>query len=245
MSLPRAFSALLTAALLTGAAAAMTVTPASADTAATGSGFVVSKAQYNSMFPDHNAFYTYDSLVTAMKAYPEFAHTGTAAVRRREAAAFLANVGHETSGLRYIVEQNKANWPTYCDTSQPYGCPAGQSAYHGRGPLQLSWNFNYHAAGQALHVDLLRHPELVQQKPVVSWKTALWFWMSQRGAGSMTAHSAIVNGKGFGETIRTINGAVECNTTDPLAVQERQDRVTRFKKFAQRLNVSPGKNLSC
>ena len=32
------------------------------------------------------------------------------------------------------------------------GAPAGQTAYHGRGPMQLSWNFNYKAAGDALNV---------------------------------------------------------------------------------------------
>ena len=32
-------------------------------------------------------------------------------------------------------EINTANWPHYCDYSQPYGCPAGQSAYHDPGPI--------------------------------------------------------------------------------------------------------------
>ena len=68
---------------------------------------VVSRAQYNQMFPNHSSFYTYDSLVTAMAVYPAFTKTGTTNARKLEAAAFLANVGHETGSLVYIVEQNR------------------------------------------------------------------------------------------------------------------------------------------
>lgn len=96
------------------------------------SGFVVSEAQFNQMFPNRNPFYTYSGLTAALSAYPGFANTGSDTVKRQEAAAFLANVSHETGGLVYIVEQNTANYPHYCDTSQSYGCPAGTAAYYGR-----------------------------------------------------------------------------------------------------------------
>jgi hypothetical protein len=126
------------------------------------SGFVVSEAQFNQMFPGRNSFYTYSGLKAAMSAYPAFANTGSDTVKKQEAAAFLANVSHETGGLVHIVEQNTANYPHYCDWSQPYGCPAGQAAYYGRGPIQLSWNFNYKAAGDALGIDLLNNPCLLR-----------------------------------------------------------------------------------
>ncbi|MFF0475006.1 glycoside hydrolase family 19 protein, partial [Streptomyces sp. NPDC004284] len=58
------------------------------------SGFVVSEAQFNQMFPSRNPFYTYAGLVAALKAYPGFATTGTDTVKKQEAAAFLANVSH-------------------------------------------------------------------------------------------------------------------------------------------------------
>ncbi|WP_249044319.1 chitinase, partial [Crossiella equi] len=72
--------------------------------------------------------------------------------------------------------------------SRPFGCPAGGSAYYGRGPLQLSWNYNYKAAGDALGLNLLGDPYRVQRESAVAWKTALWFWNTQTGAGRMTAH---------------------------------------------------------
>ncbi|WP_440555624.1 lectin [Streptomyces sp. SCPE 10] len=206
------------------------------------SGFVVSEAQFNQMFPNRNSFYTYSGLTAALSAYPAFANTGSDTVRKQEAAAFLANVSHETGGLVYVVEQNTANYPTYCDWSQPYGCPAGQAAYYGRGPLQLSWNFNYKAAGDALGIDLLNNPWQVENNASVAWKTGLWYWNTQSGPGSMTPHNAMVNSAGFGQTIRSINGSLECDGKNPAQVQSRVDA---YQRFTQILGVSPGSNLYC
>ncbi|MFJ4630169.1 glycoside hydrolase family 19 protein [Streptomyces sp. NPDC088847] len=204
--------------------------------------FVVSEAQFNQMFPSRNSFYSYSGLTAALSAYPGFANTGSDTTKKQEAAAFLANVSHETGGLVYVVEQNTANYPTYCDWSQSYGCPAGQAAYYGRGPLQLSWNFNYKAAGDALGIDLLGNPWLVQNDSAVAWKTALWYWNTQSGPGSMTPHNAIVNGAGFGQTIRSINGSIECDGKNPAQVQSRVDAYTRFTSI---LGTSTGANLYC
>lgn len=204
--------------------------------------FVVGESQFNAMFPGRNPFYTYQGLTAALGAYPGFATTGGETTKRREAAAFLANVGHETGGLRHVVEQNTANYGHYCDRSQSYGCPAGDRAYYGRGPLQLSWNYNYKAAGDALHIDLLHDPYRVERDAAVSWKTALWFWNTQRGAGTMTPHDAMVNNRGFGETIRSINGALECDGKNP---GQRQNRINLYNKFAGILGTSGGGNQSC
>ncbi|MFJ4922885.1 glycoside hydrolase family 19 protein [Streptomyces sp. NPDC088725] len=205
-------------------------------------GFVVSESQFNQMFPGRNSFYSYSGLTAALSAYPGFSNTGSDSVKRQEAAAFLANVSHETGGLVYVVEQNTANYPYYCDASQPYGCPAGTDKYYGRGPIQLSWNFNYKAAGDALGIDLLNNPDLVQTDSAVAWKTALWYWNTQSGPGTMTPHNAMVNGAGFGETIRSINGSIECNGGNPAQVQS---RINSYTGFAQILGVDPGGNLSC
>ncbi|MFJ4913003.1 glycoside hydrolase family 19 protein [Streptomyces sp. NPDC088726] len=204
--------------------------------------FIVSEAQFNQMFPGRNPFYTYSGLTAALDAYPGFAKTGSDTVKKQEAAAFLANVSHETGGLVYVVEQNTANYPHYCDSTQPYGCPAGQAAYYGRGPIQLSWNFNYKAAGDALGIDLLGNPYLVEQNAAVAWKTGLWYWNTQNGPGTMTAHNAMVNGAGFGETIRSINGSIECNGGNPAQVQSRIDR---YQSFVSILGTTPGSKLSC
>lgn len=242
--------ALLTAAVLgvlalLGTAAvsnAATSGSAAKDSKAKAAEFVVSEAQFEEMFPNRNSFYTYEGLVGALSAYPDFTNAGDEATQRREAAAFLANVSHETGGLVHIVEQDESNYPHYCDDSQPYGCPAGQDAYYGRGPVQLSWNFNYKTAGDDLGIDLLNDPWLVENDPEVAWKTALWFWNTQTGAGTMTGHSAIVDGHGFGETIRTINGSLECDGGQPEKVES---RVQLFEQFSSLLDTTPGDNLRC
>jgi predicted chitinase len=224
------------------AMSALATAVALAAPAASAASFVVSESQFEQMFPGRNAFYTYSGLTAALSAYPGFANTGDDTVKKQEAAAFLANASHETGGLVYIVEQNTANYPHYCDTSQPYGCPAGQAAYYGRGPIQLSWNFNYKAAGDSLGIDLLGDPYLVERDAAVAWKTGLWYWNTQSGPGTMTPHDAMVNGRGFGETIRSINGSLECNGGNPAQVQSRIDLYTRFAGI---LGVPTGGNLSC
>lgn len=244
----RTLATLFSTAVVSAIALVVPAASANADTAAdqgqdsSASTFVVSQYQFEQMFPGRNPFYTYEGLTAALGAYPGFAHTGSDTTRKREAAAFLANVSHETGGLRYVVEQNTANYPHYCDYTQPYGCPAGQAAYYGRGPLQLSWNYNYKAAGDALNVDLLHDPYRVERDAAVSWETGLWFWDTQAGAGSMTPHDAIVNDKGFGETIRSINGDLECNGKNP---GQRQNRIDLYKRFAGILGTGAGGNLSC
>jgi len=205
-------------------------------------GFVVSESQFNQMFPGRNGFYTYSGLTAALSAYPGFANSGSDTVKKQEAAAFLANVNHETGGLVYIVEQNTANYPHYCDWGQSYGCPAGQAAYYGRGPIQLSWNFNYKAAGDALGIDLLGNPWQVEQNSAVAWKTGLWYWNTQSGPGTMTPHNAMVNSRGFGETIRSINGSIECNGGNPAQVES---RVAKYRQISSVLGVDPGANLYC
>ncbi|MFD0558001.1 chitinase [Stackebrandtia endophytica] len=204
--------------------------------------FVISEAQFNQLFPNRNPFYTYAGLVQATEAFPAFASTGGDTVSKQEAAAFLANTAHETGDYVHIVEQDTSNYPHYCDPGQSFGCPAGDAAYYGRGPIQLSWNFNYNAAGNALGLPLLTNPWLVEQDSAVAWKTALWYWMTQSGPGTMTAHDAIVNGHGFGQTIWAINGSLECNGGNPGQVQSRVDR---YNTITGLIGVSPGGNLYC
>ncbi|WP_394941775.1 glycoside hydrolase family 19 protein [Psychromicrobium sp. YIM B11713] len=204
--------------------------------------FPITEAQFNSLFPNRVATYSYQGLVSGAAKYPAFATTGDITTKKREIAAFLANVQHETGSLQYLRELNTANYPHYCDTSQPYGCPAGNDQYYGRGSLQLSWNYNYKAAGDSLGVDLLHNPDLVATDPTLAWGTGLWYWNTQSGATSVTPHNAMVNGNGFGATIRAINGGLECNGSNP---DQMNARITNYKHIADVIGVSYGDNLSC
>ncbi|WP_442815653.1 chitinase [Streptomyces sp. NBC_01795] len=205
-----------------------------------GERFVVSERQFERMFPERDPFFTYEGLIEATKTYPRFARTGPRAVRAREAAAFLANVSHETGALRYVTTQVPP--ADTCDETKPYGCPAGEDAYYGRGAIMLSWNFNYKAAGDALGLDLLGNPSLVEKDPKVAWATALWYWNTQKGPGTMTGHHAMVRGYGFGETIRSLNGPNECGGANP---DQMRHRVELYIGFTHELRTRPGYGLTC
>jgi predicted chitinase len=203
-----------------------------------GLGAILSQATFNSMFPQRNAFYTYAGLIEGARSYPAFGQTGDNTTRRREVAAFLANVAHETGHLVYIEQIEKGE---YC--APQGGCPcAPGKRYYGRGPIQISWNYNYCAAGRALGLNLQADPDRVAREASVAWATGLWFWMTQSGAGSAPAHQAITSGRGFGETIRPINGSLECNGRAPNLVQM---RVSNYRRFCQLLGVDPGPNTGC
>ncbi|SFQ98698.1 Predicted chitinase [Lentzea waywayandensis] len=208
---------------------------------ATAAPFIVTEAQFNRMFPSppRNAFYTYSGLKNAMATFGSFANQGSDTVKKQELAAFLANVSHETGGLRYIREINQNG--DYCDETRPYGCPSPQK-YYGRGPIQLSWNFNYKAAGDYLGINLLNNPERVATDATVSWRTAIWYWMTQNGPGTMTPHNAMVNSRGFGQTIRSINGSLECDGRNPGTVES---RVSKYRSFTGIIGVATGSNLYC
>ncbi|XP_050374285.1 endochitinase EP3-like [Argentina anserina] len=176
------------------------------------------------------SFYTRQAFLDTLGSYTGFATTGSADDNKREIAAFFAHVTHETGHFCYIEEINKN---TYCDTSRTdFPCnPAKQ--YYGRGPLQLTWNYNYGAAGNAIGFDGLNSPETVASEPVLAFKTGLWFWMNN-------VHSVI--SQGFGATTRAINGAVECDGKSPDTVQA---RVNYYTDYCTQFNVAPGDNLYC
>ncbi|HEX9294289.1 MAG TPA: glycoside hydrolase family 19 protein [Polyangiaceae bacterium] len=217
---------------------------------ASGIAGIVSEDQFRNWFPGRNTFYTYQGLTSINDKYPTFANSTDMTIRKREAAAFLANMALETGNLVYVVEQNTGNYCVYCDNTQPYGCPAGQCQYYGRGPIQLSWNFNYNAAGQALGYDLLNNPNLVASNANVAWQTAAWYWNTQQGPGGDggNCHNAMLNSNstgGFGETIKHINGTVECPSLNGGNTGSRDSRITNYKFFCDQLGVSYGNNTSC
>ncbi|GII94427.1 glycoside hydrolase family 19 protein [Sinosporangium siamense] len=196
-------------------------------------GFVVGEAEFERIFPNRNALYTYQGLITALSAYPAFTSTGGQTVARQEAAAFLAHVYHATGGLAFTHATDPAGYPQYCDEAQPYGCPAGRSAYYPRGALALSHNSAYKAAGDALGIDLLNNPGLVQREPSVAWATAVWAWTTQKGHGTMTPHEAMTGGHGFGETVRSLKGTPECTAGDP-------PRINRYVNFYHSISATLG-----
>lgn len=241
----KSFACLLYALLVTACASACAENPAAPAASTDAAPFLPTRAQFERLFPERLPFYSYEGFIVAVRTTPGFASTGPEAVRRREMAAFLGQIAHESDRLRALREYARENWDRYCGARVAGGCAPGRQ-YHGRGPIQLSWNYQYRAAGQAIGVDLWSEPELVATDPKIAWQTALWYWMTQHGPGRMTAHHAIVGGAGFGETTRSINGALECDKPgDPAVARKLARRIHFYREAAALFEVEPGERLAC
>jgi len=194
--------------------------------------------------------------ITARLDFGSFLAQGDENDKRRELAAFLANISQETGrgegadrllgGLFYneeIAYVGSSNTTDYSagkwdDPELPHpDFPAVKGkSYHGRGPMQLSWNYNYGAASTVIFGNkdtLLNKPEMVTEDGIWGWATAIWFWMTPHD-GKPSCHQIMTrtysNGKitwnpsptellanrtnpGFGMTIMVINGGLEGNKT--------------------------------
>ncbi|KAG5078774.1 hypothetical protein GLYMA_02G007400v4 [Glycine max] len=233
---------------------------------------LISKELFDSIFihKDNNAcparnFYTYDSFINASKRFPRFGTTGSPATRKREIAAFLAQISHETTGGWATAPDGPYAWglcfkeeispqSNYCDsTNTQWPCYPGQS-YKGRGPIQLSWNYNYGPAGKALGFDGLRNPDVVSNNSLIAFQTGLWFWMTEQKP-KPSCHNVMVGKyvptqadiaanrtKGYGLVTNIINGGLECGIPDDSRVN---DRIEYFKRYATLFKVDTGPNLDC
>ncbi|WP_395609585.1 glycoside hydrolase family 19 protein [Pseudomonas sp. B22129] len=135
------------------------------------------------------------ALNTAMNRY--------AIVGALRAAAFIAQVGHESGQLRWVRE-------IWGPTSQQLGyegradlgntLSGDGSKYRGRGLIQITGRANYKSCGEALGVDLINKPELLEQ-PQYATMSAAWFW-STRGLNTLADQ------KDFTKITRRINGGL-------------------------------------
>ena len=120
----------------------------------------------------------------------------------KRVAAFIAQVGHESGQLTRLVENLnysadalRKTWPSRFNAElastaarKPeqianiaYGNRMGNTAagdgwkYRGRGLIQITGKKNYGTCGEALGLDLIAQPELLE-KPQHACMSAAWFW---------------------------------------------------------------------
>ncbi|PHN32077.1 glycoside hydrolase family 19 protein [Pseudomonas sp. ICMP 460] len=131
------------------------------------------------------------------------------------ASAFIAQIGHESGQLRYVRE-------IWGPTAQQLGYEGREdlgntvkgdgSRYRGRGLIQITGRANYADCGEALGLDLVNHPELLEQ-PQHAAMSAAWFW-STRGLNTLADEG------GFVKITRRINGGIN-GLTDRRALYDK------------------------
>lgn len=93
-------------------------------------------------------------------------------------AMFIAQVAHESGELRYMREL--ASGALYEGRKDLGNTEPGDGVrFKGRGLIQITGRANYQACGDALGLDLINEPELLEQLPDAC-RSAGWFWQSRK-----------------------------------------------------------------
>ncbi len=202
---------------------------------------------------DKSDFYSFAAFKEATKHFPRFLNEGNEATRRRELAAFLAHLTQETGGFRYLEQITITR--SYSVANKEYPPVAGKD-YHGRGPIQLSYNYNYGQFSKAYFGDknvLLRNPELLVTDSVISFGSAIWFWMTMQPP-KPACHDVMVGNwapqgmelsyanrqPGFGLTLNIIN-ASQCGKESEHA----DKRYGIYDRMCKYFGTTKGKHSDC
>lgn len=181
--------------------------------------------------------------------YSTFCNTGSDFNDKRELAAFFANITKETTGGWHDpgtgLAGDHGKWGLYwlrelgpggSATSKPSNCyttgstidyqPASGKCYYGRGPIQMSYFYNYGNFSEFLYnnTSLVANPDLLETDGELALMSAIWFWMTPQcpkpschqvmqeiyDESATSYSSALMSKKGFLHTVNIINGDVEC-----------------------------------
>lgn len=198
--------------------------------------------------------------------FGSFIKEGSDLKRKHELAAFLANISHETGRTMPVWRGRSLDWGLFWNEEIPYintttvnyaeahdnFPPFPGKSYHGRGPMQLSWNYNYGLISGIIYGTkdkLLQQPELIVNDGKLGFMTAILFWMTPQPP-KPSAHDVMVGNwtptesdisrglsqPGFGITIMIINGNLEGNLSETDRRINR--RVGFYRKITAQMGIS-------
>lgn len=172
------------------------------------------------------------------------------------------NGGCSRWGLCFVEEAGGEYCSRSVTNQQFYPCVAGKE-YRGRGPKQLSWNYNYGQFSRDFCGDssvLLNDPDRVATNPTLAWASSIWFWftggacISEAGEickpgchdvflGTHTkCDSDVAAGReyGLGWVTNVVNGGLECGGAGSGKCDYRvHSRVRFYKRYCDILGVDP------
>ncbi|EHA8590461.1 chitinase-like protein 1 [Cocos nucifera] len=233
--------------------------------------------QFENLFSKRNApvahavgFWDYQSFITAAAVYEPlgFGTTGGKQMGMKEVAAFLGHVGSKTScgygvatggplawGLCYNHEMSPSQ--SYCADDYKYPCTPG-AEYYGRGALPVYWNYNYGLIGEGIKVDLLNHPEYLEQNATMAFQAAMWRWMTPMKKKQPSAHDVFVGNwkpskndtlekrlPGFGMTMNILYADLVCGQG---FVDSMNSIISHYQYYLDLMGVGrefSGDNLDC
>ncbi len=145
-------------------------------------------------------------------------------------AAFIAQVMHESVEFRYLRELGGDAYLAKYDTGRlaeqlgnTPGADGDGQKYCGRGLIQITGRKNYWAVTNALGIDLIARPELLEQ-PDLAVRSACWWWDAHGLNDLADAHDT----QNFYRITRIINGGL--NGID--------DRVGYWERARSALNLT-------
>lgn len=129
-------------------------------------------------------------------------------------AHFLAQIAHESGELRYVREL--ASGEAYEGRKDLGNVETGDGVrFKGRGLIQVTGRANYQKCGDALGLDLLLSPELLEE-PANACRSAGWFWKSRglnelADKGDASSITRRINGglNGYASRLEYLNRARE------------------------------------
>lgn len=97
----------------------------------------------------------------------------------RRAAAFLAQIEHESGSLQYVKELASGDAYETGELAKMLGNtqPGDGRKFKGRGLIQITGRANYTKLATAFNLDLLNKPELLEE-PLYAALSAGWFWFN-------------------------------------------------------------------
>ena len=109
-------------------------------------------------------------------------------------------------------------------------------------------NYNYGLAGEALKLDLINDPDVVATDPIVSFKTAIWFWMTKHN-NKPSCHDILITANSgtnsdhqvasYDVISKMING--KSAQQSGLGLNAVTTSIGYYKRYCDMLKVSYGK----